>query len=699
MIVPRSSGLSSGALAGAVVGSVVGALLIAFCVFPFIVRARRRRLAQHDGDPGLAEMGQGPGGPIFAAQDLDDASYKKKLGPALPQGVTVQHGLPSPISSPTSPTSPAAQSSHSDSPGPSPLSATAPTRTFTQTESKEHHVPRGTVDRSSTRDFSVSDSYAPPSRQLTGITTVGITEEPESFDHPSGSPDHGSFVESLRTLIHRRRSSNHRRDSQQQRRDSRRSTLNGPESARSASLPTNDVLQQPVDLTPSGLEIDTDTPGLAWDYYNDPTLGVELSDTYPQSTLAPTSLPPGLFFAPGQIPLTGAGVPQSMTTGPITEEPDSISESDPTAAPGLFTRQNTLLQGRIFPGTLLRTDSLPPPTIVADLPSPPLLQYSVVASGNPMEMMKPTNSAESAFMLEHEMRMLQNSQPMPLPDSVPTISMPMEMDEVLYVAPTEEMKPQFQNLYQSPYETPYQSPPPAPSDAGMHFYDEPMYYQANALTAPDYSTPPPSTGPSAGNTPDTRLTPYTTSPSPPAEPEATINNHLMASPGPSSSLSPASALSPSPGASPGPSPGRSPGRSPARSQGRSPGRSPARPPGGFVCPTCGAIKASYHEMNHHERYHKRPFPCTFAGCERSFGTVTHLNRHINDKHQKTRAFFCPRPDCIWSKQGGKDGFPRKDNWKRHMMKKHGIDPKNLTDEEMAGDAVMVERPASALSRT
>ncbi|KAL2132030.1 hypothetical protein VTI74DRAFT_4289 [Chaetomium olivicolor] len=727
MIVPRSSDLSSGAIAGAVVGSVVGALLIAFCVFPFIVRARRRRLGGHDGDTGLAEMGQGPGGPIFAGPDLDDTSYKRSSGsgpetgaghqvpqttsvpdqqhhqPALPQGVTAQHGLPSPLSSPTFPASPTVPSSHGDSPAASPTT-TAPSQPFVQPPSKERHGSRGTVGRDSARDFSVSDSYGSPSRQLTSITTVGITEEPEFFDRPSGSPAHGSFVESLRSLIHRRRSSH-------QHRDSRRSTLGGTESARSPSVITNDVLQQ-VDPTPSGLEIDIETPGLAWDYYHDPTLGVELSDTYPQSTSTPTSagivspaqlpasVPPGPFFPPGQVPITGAGVSPSMTTRPITEEPDSIfPEGGTTTTPSVFTRQNTF-QGRTLPGSLQRTDSLPPPTIVADLPSPPLLQYSVVASANPMEMMKPTNSAESAWMLEHEMRMIQNSPPAPAPDPFPTISMQMQSDEVPYVAPDQETKLQFQSPYQSHYQTPYQSPPPAPSDAGTQFQQEPVYYNANVLPTADYSTPPPSTGPSAENTPETRLTPYTASPSPPAEPEATnVDGHLMASPGLSVGLSPASALSPSPAVSPAPSPGPSPGRSPMRAPGRSPGRSPARPPGGFVCPTCGAVKASYHEMNHHERYHKRPFPCTYAGCERSFGTVTHLNRHINDKHQKTRAFFCPRPDCIWSKQGGKDGFPRKDNWKRHMMKKHGIDPKNLTDEDMAGDIVMIERPASALSRT
>ena len=54
-----------------------------------------------------------------------------------------------------------------------------------------------------------------------------------------------------------------------------------------------------------------------------------------------------------------------------------------------------------------------------------------------------------------------------------------------------------------------------------------------------------------------------------------------------------------------------------------------------------------------------------------FGTKTHLVRHINDKHQKTRKIYCVVPDCPYSRLGGKY-FPRKDNWKRHMLNKHSI---------------------------
>ncbi|KAK4124855.1 hypothetical protein N657DRAFT_336227 [Parathielavia appendiculata] len=699
MLVPRSSPLSPGAIAGAVIGSVVGALLIAFCVFPFIVRARRRRLARHD-DPGLAEMGQGPGGPIFPPQeDLDEALYKRSSGSgpetatthdvpqttncdpepqsALPEGVTVQHGLPSPVSSPASPIDTTA---HGHGPSASPQTAAAPARSSAEAPSTSLQGSKGTVGRENTRELSFSDSYEPPSRELTNITSAGITEEPESFDRPSASPEHGNFPHlrgSLRSLLHGRRSSQHRRDS-------RRSTLGGSDGARSPSVTTNEPLSQ-AQPPPSGLEIDTETLGLAWDYYHDPNLGLELSETYPQSTQTHTSATTApATYAPtstGQVPVTGFGY--APTTRAVTQEPDVISpDSDTTLTPGTFSRKNTFLQDKRFSGPLQRTDSLPPPTIVADIPSPPLLQYNIGPSGNPMEMMKPTNPAENAWMLEHEMRMIQNFPPLPAPE--PSLPSSMIVDAVSRPAPDNQPKPQFAAQYQPSYQSPYQSPPMAPSDIGMHLHEEPMeYYNFNVLTTPDYNTPPPSTGPSTQNTPDTRLTPYTASPSPPAEAEASINGHLTASPGLSAGPSPSVGLSPSPGLSSAPSPGRSPGPS----QGRSPGRSPARPPGGFVCEVCGAVKSSYHQFNHHRRYHERPWPC--KQCDRSFGTITHLKRHVNDKHHKTRKFYCTQPGCDYSRQGTKS-FPRKDNWKRHMLKKHSIDPQNMTDEDDLGDFAMDE---------
>ncbi|KAK4240126.1 hypothetical protein C8A03DRAFT_13544 [Achaetomium macrosporum] len=693
--------LSSGAIGGAVVGSVVGALLIVLCILPFVIRARRQRLAHHE-DLDQAEVGSykrtsgsGPEtGTVHGVQQTTDSYQKPHSTPQ--QAAPAQHGLPPPVSSPAFPASRTDSPSPGDGKDASPLTATAPAPSQSPAEasSKTYYGSGVTVDRDNTRKSSASDSYGPPSRELTGITSVGITEEPESFDRPSGSPEHGHFPhlkDSLRSFIHRRRSSH-------QRRDSKRSTLGGTDGTRSPSVITNDVLSPPTDPTPSGLEIDIETPGLAWDYYHDPTLGIEASDTYPQSaptptsatiippTYTPTSAAPGSVFPAGQVPLTGAAAASSMTR-PIAEEPDSVlPDSNKTVTSTIFGGQNTFLQSKKYPGPLQRTDSLPPPTIVADLPSPPFLQYNIGPSANPMEMMRPTNPDESAYRVNYEMRMIENSPPPPpaqvTPEAVPF--MPTPVDGITFTWPDDHQKPQYQSSYQPPHQAPVSAVP----EPGLQINEEPViYYGTDSLTSPDYSTPPASTGASAESTPETRLTSSSPSPSPPPEVAATISGQLVPPSGPSPGLS--SAMTPGLSASSGLSPTPSRGRTPGPSPGHSPGRSPARPPGGFVCQVCGAVKSSYHQFNHHRRYHDRPWPCKQPGCERSFGTITHLKRHINDKHFKTRKFYCTQPDCSYSRQGGKS-FPRKDNWKRHMLNKHHIDPKDMTDEEVLADVAMDE---------
>ncbi|KAM0574741.1 hypothetical protein ACHAP9_001448 [Verticillium nonalfalfae] len=100
------------------------------------------------------------------------------------------------------------------------------------------------------------------------------------------------------------------------------------------------------------------------------------------------------------------------------------------------------------------------------------------------------------------------------------------------------------------------------------------------------------------------------------------------------------------------------------------------------------MPATHNRVPHHKRYHDRPHKCEHKGCDKQFGTKTHLDRHINDKHTKLHKFHCLDPTCLYSKVGGK-GFPRKDNWRRHMINKHSINPTedpepHFVDETMTG---------------
>ncbi|KAG5914160.1 hypothetical protein E4U42_000658 [Claviceps africana] len=100
----------------------------------------------------------------------------------------------------------------------------------------------------------------------------------------------------------------------------------------------------------------------------------------------------------------------------------------------------------------------------------------------------------------------------------------------------------------------------------------------------------------------------------------------------------------------------------------------------FPCdePGCSQVFDQPHKLKHHQRYHSKDHKCPYKDCGKGFGTKTHLQRHINDRHDKRKKFHCAVPGCDYSKAGGK-AFPRKDNWKRHMTKIHNMDQQQLPE--------------------
>jgi hypothetical protein len=93
---------------------------------------------------------------------------------------------------------------------------------------------------------------------------------------------------------------------------------------------------------------------------------------------------------------------------------------------------------------------------------------------------------------------------------------------------------------------------------------------------------------------------------------------------------------------------------------------------------CTQVFDQPHKLKHHQRYHSKDHKCHYPGCGKGFGTKTHLQRHINDRHEKKKKFHCAIQGCDYSRAGGK-AFPRKDNWKRHMTKIHNMDSQNLPE--------------------
>jgi hypothetical protein len=671
-------GLDGGSIAGAVVGSVVGALLILLCIVPFALRTRRQWRERHGkGDDALqdAEQGQSPspGGrsspPHFdeskrlstdpvpgstppsesghtngqhpksgsAVPNADNyshlpsaASDLKPHPPGLtpPAGVTIHQGIPSPTSPPLSPTT--RQDSITKTPEDGQTYPTPPPDDVSL-PSKPRHASVGT--RENTRDLTLVDSsYGPPSRELTGFTTRDITEEPESFES-SQSPTHRAFGRvsgSIREFI-----------KNQHRRGSRRSTHN-TDGARSpsASICTTEPLSQPEPAQPFFQEVDTNARGLAWDYYNDPNLISEADATYKSSASPTTQLPSGLVppalgssaaplspvSLPDQTSASGEHAAPSLITQNVVSEPEAISPDTVTPFKPFNDRQYSL---RIGPGSLQRTDSLPPlQPIVADIGGP-FADSSSGPSGRPMDFMGPSNDVEKSWRVDQEF--LKNETPSPPMEAPLVYNYIPEAAEPRYVQPL-GMSPESD--YQSPD---YQSAPELALNDQQYMLDFTVVGPDMETQTPYfYSTPPPSI-PSAHNTPDTRVSDYTASLSPRSDIGQGSTGHTDSS------------------------------------------------PRFFPCDQCHRVFDQIHKLNHHKRYHDRPHECTHPGCTMRFGTKTHLDRHINDKHKKTRQFHCTEHGCPYSRQGGKS-FPRKDNWRRHMMNKHQITPQSEPVEY--GDSMM-----------
>ncbi|TPX10677.1 uncharacterized protein E0L32_008411 [Thyridium curvatum] len=270
---------------------------------------------------------------------------------------------------------------------------------------------------------------------------------------------------------------------------------------------------------------------------------------------------------------------------------------------------------------------------------------------NPMDVWAPANASERGHQVAAELDKMQESPP---PQAA---SPPMQV----YHSVVEEQQQQQQQ--QQPYYEPQlvqEHTQPSLPHQDQQYYHQPTIVEpepenragefvAHEMPETDASTPPPgsqSSLPSTYTTPDTRLT------------------------------------EPTPGYMNTPSPRSNEGSTPAHSSDIS-GASPRT----FTCEECGRIFDQVHKLNHHKRYHERPHECTHQGCGKRFGTKTHLDRHINDKHKKTRKYHCTIADCAYSRQGGKS-FPRKDNWRRHMQNKHNLnpehDPVEVVDETMTG---------------
>jgi hypothetical protein len=274
------------------------------------------------------------------------------------------------------------------------------------------------------------------------------------------------------------------------------------------------------------------------------------------------------------------------------------------------------------------------PSAIRGSNSPPLQPENFV---HPMDIMKPTNETEQAAYTDAELVRIASASASPRNTASPAhTASPSPMPHIKVDPGLEESEEEAEEEGdESDYpESEFEGPSGLEPGQALQFGAPPDGPSDSSTPAAQSFT-----NTSNGRTPDTIMTP---SPTP-----APINGYLKAE----HSVSPAdSATSPRPL---------------------------------LTCEECGRTFDQIHKLNHHKRYHDRKHKCPYDGCDKKFGTKTHLDRHINDKHEKKKGYHCTQMGCPYF-MGGKQ-FPRKDNWRRHMQNKHGIIPQfdpEVMDETM-----------------
>ncbi|KAL2129881.1 hypothetical protein VTI74DRAFT_7173 [Chaetomium olivicolor] len=98
-------------------------------------------------------------------------------------------------------------------------------------------------------------------------------------------------------------------------------------------------------------------------------------------------------------------------------------------------------------------------------------------------------------------------------------------------------------------------------------------------------------------------------------------------------------------------------------------------PGGIICPECQATVKTPSELKKHESRHKKPHKCDIPGCPKAiegFSTNNDLERHKKCVHKVRKpdeiVYRCNLESC-----GDKlKDWPRQDNFRQHLKRKHGL---------------------------
>lgn len=647
-ITPRSTshiaprGLHKGGIAGIVVGAIVVVSLFCVCLWPFLIRFRktRKRQSSPTSDPETAivpqDLAHPTHGPPTRSSSRESLSHKDD---DLQQGNGVAPRSSRDADPAEQPTSPV------DSPA---LDRGAP---------MEHTLERNHSRTSrhsaiSTGQTPKWNTEGPPPLSPGGIELVATRADGFVYSEAVGGQSASYYSPEETFGMTTPPPTDERGPAVGRRSSSRASSLkynlmslmrrmSSKDTATQAPSPTTEGFTTPPTRAVPGFQ----QHGTFGDYVSESPV-TQTGPSFQDFGYASGRSPPPQLASPVPLPMSPVSTP-----GASFEGEDSKS--------------------RAIPRIPEKPEQSPPPVFPPSSPAP--------GTVNPMDVMAPSNQSEQAWNTDQQLYFIAHPEASPSHSRSPPPQQAHASQGATPRPPIEEEDEEDEEEQDEPVQVKQEptsngfSPNPAPpahlsqdtkmteqpyTAAAEPYVDYSHLMPATAQPGPpsfdgnwteptDHSTPMPSQGssmPSTHNTPNTQLTEI--SPSPRSEPYSDVRNSA------------------------------------------SPYNGSAGSPGTYACEQCGRGFDQVHKLNHHKRYHDRPHKCGHKGCDKQFGTKTHLDRHINDKHNKTRKYHCLEPTCPYSRTGGK-AFPRKDNWRRHMINKHGMSPQadpepDLADEAMTG---------------
>ncbi|KAF9879402.1 zinc finger protein 2 [Colletotrichum karsti] len=644
---PRREGLRPGGIAAVVIGVVLFFVLAIICAFPFVIRRIRRSKSRRNG-----------------ANRLDTAETAFIPPPLRPSG-------PAPATGPGAPS----RMSSKDTLG--------------------HKI--GGRERQSTKEMTISSHNG-----------IDASHSDDLGSHQRGyTGDEGTHPPSVTT----RRGTDH-------------SFGRSPTWKSETSYPWTPVGLELVATRADGMDYSEATHGHSAAYYSP----IVPSEAFGMITPPPTDEPVSRAPPPRRSSSLASSLKQNLMS--MMGGRSSTKDSMNTRSKAIYQPQPTsdvLREGLSDSPTELTGPSFPPPSTrqlgspmhfkppsppsepdhARDMEtkkekpaSPPILPPTVPPPGtvNPMDIMAPSNPTEHNWHTNQQLYNIAHPPPKPPvepePSQAPTPQSPEQPFEhhqqYLQQQQQQQEQEQKQRQEQQKYlqqETQHQQWPQAELSNGAPNSNSNGHAQTNGWATKGE----PAIGPDIHMNEAPR----------PVDPSHLMPNHAnhhyyeteMTDP---SEHSPQPGGHASSGASYQTTPNTQIDSSPSpRSDGSSDIRNSTSPypglqqsPRSFMCDECGRFFDQVHKLNHHKRYHERPHECMHPNCGKRFGTKTHLDRHINDKHKKTKKFHCTVSTCPYSKAGGKS-FPRKDNWRRHMVNIHQVTPMgdpepDMIDETMGG---------------